>query len=449
MTASTQLNPARKSKRVLLVISGGIAAYKSLDVIRLLTKAGVQTEAVLTNAAKAFVTPLSVGALTGNRVHDQLLDLTAENEMGHIELSRSADLILAAPATANLIAKMAHGICDDLASTLLLATDKPVLVAPAMNVRMWHHPATQRNLALIAGDGATMIGPDEGDMACGDYGLGRMSEPHVIVAEVLARLGASPAAHNGSGQERRKEGFGEDRQRDLLGYHVLVTAGPTHEPLDPVRYLANRSSGKQGYAIARAARAFGARVTLISGPVDQPAPADVDVVRVETALQMRDATLNALPADIAIMTAAVADWRVETPAKDKLKKTETSDFMQLKLVENPDILRNLCELPRDGNASPTRPRLVVGFAAETRQLRAHAADKLQSKGCDWIIANDVSADNGIDGGVMGSDENAVLLVTSTGSQSWPKMAKQDVAFKLMEAASSAIRREMAPATEDV
>lgn len=428
MTASIQLPPPRKSKRVLLIISGGIAAYKSLEVIRLLTKAGIETEAVMTEAAKAFVTPLSVGALTGNRVHDQLLDLTAESEMGHIELSRSADLILIAPATANLIAKMANGLCDDLASTLLLATDTPVLVAPSMNVRMWHHPATQRNLASLAQDGVMIIGPEEGDMACGDYGLGRMSEPDVIVAEVIERLNPKTTP-----QKER-----------LRGYHVLVTAGPTHEPLDPVRYLANRSSGKQGYAIAKAAHACGARVTLISGPVDLRPPSGIDLIRVETAAQMHAATLNALPADIAIMTAAVADWRVAAPAQGKLKKSQTGDPPALSLVENPDILRTVSALPPTGDTSAARPAFVVGFAAETSNVVAQAKDKLASKGCDWIVANDVSSGSGVPGGVMGGDDNAVILVTSKGAETWPKMSKQEVAAKLIDALALAIESRLTP-----
>ncbi|MBL9053929.1 MAG: bifunctional phosphopantothenoylcysteine decarboxylase/phosphopantothenate--cysteine ligase CoaBC [Tabrizicola sp.] len=384
-------------KRILLIIGGGIAAYKALELIRLIQKAGGTVVPVLTRAGAEFVTPLSVGALAKSKVHEVLFDLTSEAEMGHIELSRSADLVVAAPATADLLAKMATGRADDLASTLLLATDKQVLVAPAMNVRMWHHPATQRNLATLRRDGVLMIGPDEGEMACGEYGPGRMAEPPAILEAIAVALGGGP----------------------LAGKHVVVTSGPTHEPIDPVRYIANRSSGAQGAALAAALRDLGARVTFVTGPATVPAPVGVDVVKVETAAQMAAAVAAALPADAAVMAAAVADWRVANASGQKLKKDGSGRAPALEFAENPDILATVSK-------SADRPRLVVGFAAETTDVVAHAMTKRAKKGCDWIVANDVSPATGI----MGGAENAVTLITAAGADSWPRMSKDEVARRL-------------------
>ena len=384
-------------KRILLIIGGGIAAYKALELIRLIQKAGGAVTPVLTRAAAEFVTPLSVGALARSKVHEQLFDLTSEAEMGHIELSRSADLLVVAPATADLLAKMATGRADDLASTLLLATDKSVLVAPAMNVRMWQHPATQRNLGVLRSDGVLMVGPDEGEMACGEYGPGRMAEPLEIVAAIGVALGGGP----------------------LAGRHVLVTSGPTHEPIDPVRYIANRSSGAQGTAIAAALRDLGARVTFVTGPALVPPPVGVTVVAVETAAQMAAAVDAALPADVAVMAAAVADWRVANASGQKLKKDGSGKAPALEFAENVDILAAVSKGAR-------RPRLVVGFAAETTDVVAHATAKRARKGCDWIVANDVSPETGI----MGGSENAVVLISGAGAEAWPRMAKDEVARKL-------------------
>jgi len=387
-------------KRVLLIITGGIAAYKSLELIRLLRKEGCAVTGVLTEAAANFVTPLSVQTLTESNVYSHLFSLTDESEIGHIQLSRSADLLVVAPATANMLARMAAGIADDLASTLLLATDKRVLVAPAMNVRMWLHPATAANMATLAARGVAVVGPDEGAMACNEYGPGRLAEPPAIVAAIRALL--APAA------------------RPLAGRHALVTSGPTHEPIDPVRYLANRSSGRQGHAIAAALADLGARVTLVSGPVTLPDPAGCDVRHVETAEQMLSACRAALPADIGVFAAAVADWRVEGAGDRKLKKTFGAPPPQLALTPNPDILATLAA------AGPLRPRLVVGFAAETHDLRRHAEEKRRKKGCDWIVANDVGAGTGI----MGGTENEILLVTETGAEPWPRAGKDEVARRL-------------------
>ena len=387
-------------KRVLLIIGGGIAAYKSLMLIRLLRGAGVAVTPVLTKAGAEFVTPLSVAALAGQKVHSALFDLTDESEMGHIELSRSADLIVVAPATADLMAKAAGGRADDLASTLLLATDTPVLLAPAMNVRMWLHPATQRNLAQLTADGVRRIGPDEGEMACGEFGPGRMAEPEAIFAAIRAALAGTAA-------------------RPLDGRHVIVTSGPTQEPIDPVRYIANRSSGAQGTAIAAALRDLGARVTFVSGPATVPAPEGVTVVRVETAVQMAAAVALALPADAAVMAAAVADWRVVNAGAQKLKKDGSGKPPALEFAENPDILAMVSK-------GAGRPALVVGFAAETENVEAHARAKRLRKGCDWIVANDVSAGTGI----MGGAENAVVLITADGSEVWPRMTKIAVAERL-------------------
>lgn len=384
-------------KRVTLIIGGGIAAYKALYLIRLLKGAGASVTPVLTRAGAEFVTPLSVSALAGEKVHEALFDLTGEAEMGHIELSRVADLIVVAPATADLMAKAATGRADDLASTLLLATDTPVLMAPAMNVRMWTHAATQRNLAQLRADGVRFVGPDEGEMACGEYGPGRMAEPEAIFAAIQAALADGP----------------------LAGKHVLVTSGPTHEPIDPVRFIANRSSGAQGTALAAALRDLGARVTFVTGPAQVPPPDGVAVVRVETAAQMLAAVQAALPADAAVFAAAVADWRVANASAQKMKKDGSGKPPALKFAENPDILASISK----GKA---RPRLVVGFAAETQDVVAHAIAKRQRKGCDWIVANDVTPDTGI----MGGAENAVVVITEGGADVWPRMSKGDVARKL-------------------
>ncbi len=386
-----------QDKRVLLIIGGGIAAYKSLDLIRRLKERGAAVVPVLTKAGQEFVTPLSVSALSGDKVYTDLFDLTDEAEMGHINLSRSADLVLVAPATADLMAKMANGLANDLASTLLLATDTPVLIAPAMNVRMWDHPATQRNIPTLQADGVTFVGPNEGDMACGEYGPGRMSEPLEIVAAVEAALTNGP----------------------LKGKRILVTSGPTHEPIDPVRYIANRSSGAQGTAIAAGLRDLGAEVVFVTGPADVAPPAGVHVVPVETAQQMRDAVMAALPCDASVFAAAVADWRVDNASSSKMKKTKTG-LPVLEFAENPDILAEVSQLETG------RPPLVVGFAAETDDVIAHATAKRLRKGCDWILANDVSPETGI----MGGSENAVVLISEAGAEPWDRMSKTDVARAL-------------------
>lgn len=401
MAQSQSLN----GKRVLLIIGGGIAAYKTLDLIRRLRERGASVRAIMTRAAQEFVTPLSVSSLTGEKVYTDLFDLTDEAEMGHIQLSRSADLIIAAPATADLMAKMATGRADDLASTALLATDTLVLIAPAMNVRMWLHPATQRNIAQLKADGIAFIGPGEGDMACGEYGPGRMAEPLEILSAAEALLGA------GTGP--------------LAGLKALVTSGPTHEPIDPVRYIANRSSGKQGHAIAAALARLGAETLLISGPVNLPDPLGVSTKHVETAREMLAACEAALPADIAVCAAAVADWRVDNEAGQKIKK-EKGGLPQLSFTENPDILATLSKL------NHSRPRLVIGFAAETENVIEHASAKRERKGCDWIVANDVSVDE-TGGGVMGGEENTIHLIRAEGREDWPRMAKSAAAEKLARA----------------
>lgn len=385
-------------KRILLVIGGGIAAYKSLELIRLIRKAGGAVTPVLTKAAEEFVTPLSASALAADKVYTHLFDLTDEAEMGHIELSRSADLIVVAPATADLMAKMAGGRADDLASTLLMATDTPVLIAPAMNVRMWLHPANQRNLALLENDGVYRIGPDEGDMACGEFGPGRMAEPTAIFEAIRERLADGP----------------------LAGRHIIVTSGPTHEPIDPVRYIANRSSGAQGSALAAALSGLGAKVTFITGPATVPPPPGVEVVPVETADQMLATVKGALPADAAIFAAAVADWRVTSASEGKIKKDKSGASPALSLVENPDILATVSKLKK------YRPKLVVGFAAETDDVVANATAKRKRKGCDWIVANDVSPETGI----MGGSENAVTVIDDKGAETWPRATKEQVARKL-------------------
>ncbi len=395
------------SKRILLIIGGGIAAYKSLDLIRRLRERGASVTPVLTRAAEEFVTPLSVSALAGEKVYRDLFDLTDEAEMGHIQLSRSADLIVVAPATADLMGKMAGGLANDLASTLLMATDTPVLCAPAMNVRMWDHPATQRNLKQLQADGVHFVGPNEGDMACGEYGPGRMSEPLEIVSAVEAQMGNGP----------------------LKGKRVLVTSGPTHEPIDPVRYIANRSSGAQGTAVASALAALGADVIFVTGPADVAAPEGVQVVAVETAQQMSDAVDAALPVDAGVFAAAVADWRVASASDRKLKKTRDG-LPALEFAENPDILKRVSHL------SEGRPQLVVGFAAETDSVIEHATAKRLRKGCNWIVANDVSPATGI----MGGSENAVILISDDGAEEWPRMGKDAVAERLAQKIADALTR---------
>jgi len=392
-------------KHILLIIGGGIAAYKTLDLIRRLRERGAQVTPVLTRAGEEFVTHLSVSALTGVKVFRDLFDLGDEAEMGHIQLSRAADLLVVAPATADLMAKMAQGVANDLASTLLLATDTPVLLAPAMNVRMWEHPATQRNIATLRGDGITMVGPNDGDMACGEYGPGRMAEPLEIVAAVEARLGNGP----------------------LKGKRVLVTSGPTHEPIDPVRYIANRSSGAQGTAIARALTAMGAEVVFVTGPAEVPPPEGVQVASVQTAKEMLDAVESALPVDAAIFAAAVADWHIEGASGRKLKKSKDG-LPTLSFAENPDILKTISQ------RSEGRPALVVGFAAETDDVLDNATAKRLRKGCDWIVANDVSPGTGI----MGGSENAVTLITKDGAEDWPRMGKDAVATRLAERIAAAL-----------
>lgn len=386
------------SRHILLIIGGGIAAFKSLDLIRRLRERGATVTPVLTNAAEQFVTPLSVSALAAQKVYRDLFDLTEEAEMGHIELSRVADLIVVAPTTADLMAKMVGGHADDLASTLLMATDTRVLIAPSMNVRMWKHPATQRNLSQLQDDGVLVVGPNEGDMACGEYGPGRMAEVPEIVAAIEAAITDGP----------------------LKGRHVLVTSGPTHEPIDPVRYIANRSSGSQGTAIAQALVNLGATVTFVTGPARAARPSGATVVEVETAAQMREAVIHALPCDVAICAAAVADWRVTRAQDSKIKKNASGDLPVLSFAENPDILAELSQ------ADHNRPGLVIGFAAETDDVLANATAKRERKGCDWIVANDVSPETG----VMGGSHNTVTMITDQGSEAWPKMGKVQVAEKL-------------------
>ncbi|MGH1464313.1 MAG: bifunctional phosphopantothenoylcysteine decarboxylase/phosphopantothenate--cysteine ligase CoaBC [Cognatishimia sp.] len=394
-----------EDKRILLIISGGIAAYKSLELIRQLRKRGAWVTPVLTKSAEEFVTPLSVSALAEERVFQDLFDLTDEAEMGHIQLSRSADLIVVAPATGNLMAKMVQGMANDLASTLLLATDTQVLVAPAMNVRMWENPATQRNIAALKADGVAFVGPNEGDMACGEFGFGRMSEPAEIVTAIEAQLAEGP----------------------LIGRRVIVTSGPTHEPIDPVRYIANRSSGAQGTAIARALSQLGADVVFITGPADEPRPEGVHIVEVQTAQQMMDTVEKALPADAAVFAAAVADWRVEGASDSKIKK-KSGALPSLSFAENPDILAFVSQLESG------RPNLVVGFAAETDDVIDNATAKRLRKQCDWIVANDVSPETGI----MGGAENAVVLISDEGAEHWPRMSKGDVARQLADRIASVI-----------
>ena len=386
-----------RGKKVLLIIGGGIAAYKALDLIRRLAERGVKSRAILTHAGAEFVTPLSVSALTGDKIYSDLFSLTDESEMGHIELSRSADLVVVAPATADLMGKLAAGLANDLASTALLATDKKILMAPAMNVRMWQSPSVARSFETLKRDGVLFVGPNDGEMACGEFGPGRMAEPLEIVAAIELALGAPGP---------------------LQGLKALVTAGPTHEPLDPVRFLANRSSGKQGYAVAGALADAGAETVLVSGPTDIAAPSRVKLLKVTTAREMMAACEAELPADIAVMTAAVADWRPDIAQNSKIKKDAGHKAPALHLIENPDILASLAKHKK-------RPRLVIGFAAETDEVLAHATAKRTRKGADWIVANDVSGD------VMGGDRNQVHLITAKGEESWPEMTKTEVAERLV------------------
>ena len=399
-----------RGKSVLLIIGGGIAAYKSLELIRRLKERGAQVRAILTPAGAEFVTPLSVSALTGEKTFQNLFSLTDEAEMGHIQLSRAADLVVVAPATADLMAKLANGNANDLASTALLATDKRVLMAPAMNVRMWNHAATQRNLKTLKKDGVIFVGPGDGEMACGEFGPGRMAEPEEIAATIEAAL-AAPGP--------------------LTGMKALVTAGPTHEPLDPVRFIANRSSGKQGYAIADALAGAGAETVLVSGPVEIAAPARVKLLRVETAREMLAACQSVLPVDVAVCTAAVADWRPEIAANNKIKKADGA-APSVKLTANPDILATLSQGAR-------RPALVVGFAAETEDVVAHAKAKRVSKGCDWIVANDVGPGTG----VMGGDKNTVHLITANATENWPELEKAEVGRRLAARIADALKGKAA------
>jgi phosphopantothenoylcysteine decarboxylase/phosphopantothenate--cysteine ligase len=394
---------ALQGRSILLVISGGIAAYKALELIRLIRKDGGTVRAILTPGGAQFVTPLSVASLSEQPCYTDLWSLKDETEMGHIRLSREADLIVVAPASANMIAKLANGIADDLASATLLAANKPLMIAPAMNHMMWLNPATQDNVAKLRARGVTVIGPDEGDMACGEYGPGRMSEPAAIAESIAVLLAGAPLKKN----------------KPLAGLTALVTSGPTYEPLDPVRFIGNRSSGKQGHAIAAALAAAGAQVTLVTGPVTIPDPAGVKTVHVETATDMLKAALETLPADIAVCAAAVSDWSAATVRRQKIKKQGNSAPPDIKLKENPDILAAIAREARK------RPRLVVGFAAETENLLEAAKAKRAAKGCDWIVANDVAADR-----IFGADENHVFLLTATETQEWPRTTKQDVAAKL-------------------
>ncbi|MGZ5849076.1 MAG: bifunctional phosphopantothenoylcysteine decarboxylase/phosphopantothenate--cysteine ligase CoaBC [Methyloceanibacter sp.] len=397
-----------QNKRILLIVGGGIAAYKSLDLVRRLKERGASVRAILTKGGAEFVTPLSLAVLCEEKVFTHLFDLRDEAEIGHIRLSRETDLIVVAPATADLIAKMAHGLADDLASTVLLASDKKVLVAPAMNVRMWLNPATRRNVATLRADGMVFTGPDEGEMACGEYGPGRMAEPPAVLDAIASLLGDTALG-------------------PLVGRRVLITSGPTHEPIDPVRYLANRSSGKQGHALARAAAALGAEVTLVSGPVALPDPDGVRIVKVETAHEMLAAVLAALPADIAICAAAVADWRAADEAPQKLKKLKQSE-PSLKLAQNPDILVTIAK------PGPKRPRLVIGFAAETENLIDNATAKRHAKGADWIVANDVWPGTG----AMGGDHTEVHFITGQSVEDWPSLSKDDMARRLLARAAEAL-----------
>jgi phosphopantothenoylcysteine decarboxylase/phosphopantothenate--cysteine ligase len=413
-------------KRILLIVTGGIAAYKSLELVRLLKRQGISVRAVMTQSATEFVTPLSMSVMTEDQVYGHMFDLKEEREIGHIQLSRQADLVVICPATANILAKMAAGISDDLATTILLATDKPVLAVPAMNVRMWNHPATQRNLAQLRADGVHIMDPDAGAMACGEFGPGRLPEPPAIAEQICAMLGHDFDAMLTSGRSPTTVPSGVPLARPLSGQRILVTAGPTHEAIDPVRYIANRSSGRQGFAIAAAAAALGADVTLIAGPVHLATPLGVARIDVETAIDMQAAVEKALPVDAAIMVAAVADWRAAQAPEQKIKK-DGGNIPALNLTENPDILASLA-------THAHRPRLLIGFAAETEKIVEHAQAKLTKKGCDWIVANDVSGD------VMGGANNAFHIVTKDGVDSWPESAKDVIAHNLMEKVADALAK---------
>ena len=406
-----------QGKRILLIVGGGIAAYKSLELVRRLKERGASVRAILTKGGAEFVTPLSLSVLTEEKTFTNLFDLKHEAEIGHIRLSREADLVVVAPATADLLAKMAHGLADDLATAVLLATDKQVLAAPAMNVRMWEHPSTRRNMAAVRADGIAFVGPEEGEMACGEYGLGRVAEPEAILAAIERFFSEKSAA-----TPLRPRGT------PLHGRKVLITSGPTQEPIDPVRYIANRSSGKQGHALARAAAALGAEVTLVSGPVTLPDPEGVKVVKVDTAHEMLAATLAALPADIAICAAAVADWRAAAEAPQKLKKLPDGSGAALNLAANPDILATVAQ------PGANRPRLVIGFAAETENLIENAKGKRVRKGADWIVANDVWPGTG----AMGGDRTQVHLITAAGVEDWPPMSKDEMAARLLARAADAL-----------
>ncbi|WP_406735604.1 bifunctional phosphopantothenoylcysteine decarboxylase/phosphopantothenate--cysteine ligase CoaBC [Thioclava sp. GXIMD4215] len=393
-------------KRIALIIGGGIAAFKVPEMIRTLRAEGCAVTPIVTKAGAEFVTPLTLSVVAGEPAHEDLFDVSREAEIGHIQMSRNADLLVVVPATADLMAKMAQGLANDLASTLLLATDKPVLIAPAMNVRMWDHPATQRNIRQLQADGVRFVGPVEGPMACGEFGEGRMSDPAEIIAAIRAALTEGP----------------------LSGRHIVVTSGPTHEPIDPVRYIANRSSGAQGTALACALRDLGAQITFVTGPASVPPPAGVKVVRVETARQMQLAVQEALPADVAVCAAAVADWHVLNAGQQKMKKDGTGRAPALEFGENPDILAQVSQMPKG------RPALVVGFAAETEKVMEHATAKRARKGCDWIVANDVSPATGI----MGGSENAVTIIDAQGPETWPRLAKEEVARRLAQRIASAL-----------
>ena len=418
-------------KRILLIVTGGIAAYKSLELVRLLKRQGLSVRAVMTQSATEFVTPLSMSVMTEDQVYGHMFDLKEESEIGHIQLSRQADLVVICPATANILAKMAAGISDDLATTILLATDKPVLAVPAMNVRMWNHPATQRNLAQLQADGVHIMNPDEGAMACGEFGPGRLPEPPAVAERICAMLGHDFDIMLTSGRSPTTVPSGaaltaELAHRPLSGQRILVTAGPTHEAIDPVRYIANRSSGRQGFAIAAAAADLGAEVTLIAGPVHLATPPGVARIDVETAIEMQAEVEKALPVDAAILVAAVADWRAVQAPEQKIKK-DGGIIPALNLTENPDILASLAK-------HPNRPKLLIGFAAETEKIVEHAQAKLTKKGCDWIVANDVSGD------VMGGANNAFHIVTKDGVESWPESAKDVIARKLMEKVADALAK---------
>ena len=412
--------------RILLIVSGGIAAYKSLELVRLLKRQGIAVRAVMTKSAAEFVTPLSLGVMTEDHVYGDMFDLKDEREIGHIQLSRQADLIVICPATANILAKAAGGMADDLATTILLATDKPVLAVPAMNVRMWNHSATQRNLAQLRADGMHIMDPDEGAMACGEFGPGRLPEPPDVAARICAMLGhaLNPDLLSGRAPTTRQPTASGTDTKSLAGQHVLITAGPTHEAIDPVRYIANTSSGKQGFAIAAAAATAGARVSLIAGPVSLPTPAGVSRIDVVSARDMADAVQAALPADVAILVAAVADWRTADVADNKIKKTGRAPE-PITLVENPDILAGLAQDSR-------RPKLLIGFAAETENVIAHAQAKLARKGCDWIIANDVAVNP------MGGADNHVHWIADGQVENWPQRSKTDIAARLVKKISTAL-----------